>query len=332
MSTMRLSHPIKIKSMQAGKPVGAVLTGVGGMAFHRLAEFFAPAVANWISRVFGGATIFAIFAGAMPSLITWSLWSLERLTSHSVQANSCCSKIHSQKHTVRTQKRSHMLEEMESEKPLVWSCLLIDMNGNILYWEAENVSFVQVKSGDGLLLLPTCKKANARQRGGNRRWSTRWIYTYTIVYSYMYVLQKMIIWQLSHIMQTVLVIAKWIIADCMTSSGLWVNLCSPCKHESELLSRCFKCPPCACRIPSKSKWCKPVGAVLTDFFAPAVANWISRVFGETIISVIFARAIAMWPSHLIEWSPERLTSQRCMSVTAVLTTIGMVPNRLHSLF
>ena len=143
------------------KPVGAVLTDVDGMAFHRLAEFFAPAVANWISRVVGVAAISVIFAGAIamwPSLIMWSLWSLERLTSHSVQANSCCSK--SQKHTVRTQKRSHMLEEMESERPLVWSCLLIDMNGNILYWEAENVSLVQVKSGDGLLLLPTCEKAN----------------------------------------------------------------------------------------------------------------------------------------------------------------------------
>ena len=136
--------------------------------------------------------------------------------------------------------------------------------------------------------------------------------------------KTMIIWQFSHTMQTVLVMAKWIIADCMTSSGLWVNLRSPCKHESELLSRCFKCPPCACRITSKSKRCKSVAAVFTDvggmafhrlaeFLSPAVTNWIWRVFGETIISVIFARAIAMWPSHLIEWSPERLASHSVQS-------------------
>ena len=53
---------------------------------------------------------------------------------------------------------------------------------------------------------------------------------------------------------------------CMTSSWLWANLCCyPCKHESEILSRCFKCPPCLCRIPSKSKRCKSVEAMLTNF-------------------------------------------------------------------
>ena len=70
----------------------------------------------------------------------------------------------------------------------------------------------------------------------------------------MYARQKMIIWQFSHIVQTVLVMAKWIIADCMTSSWLWVNLCCyPCKHEREILSRRFTCPPCLCRIPSRWK-------------------------------------------------------------------------------
>ena len=78
---------------------------------------------------------------------------------------------------------------------------------------------------------------------------------------------------------------------CMTSSWLWVNLCCyPCKHESDILSRCFKCPPCLCRIPSKSKRCNSVAAFLTNFggmvfhwlavfSSPAVTNWISRVFG-----------------------------------------------------
>ena len=126
---------------------------------------------------------------------------------------------------------------------------------------------------------------------------------------------KMIIWQLSHIMQTVLVIAKtakWIIADCMTSSWLWVNSCSPCKHESEMLSRCCKCPPCACRITSKSKRCKPVGAVLTDFFAPAVTNWILRVFGAATIFAIFAGAMPSLITWSL-WSLERLTSHSVQS-------------------
>ena len=83
-------------------------------------------------------------------------------------------------------------------------------------------------------------------------------------------------------------------------------------------------PPCLCRSPSKiSKRCKSVAAFLTNFgrmafhrlafFSPAVTNWISRVFGETIISVIFAGAIGMWPSHLIECIPEGLTSHSVQS-------------------
>ena len=58
------------------------------------------------------------------------------------------------------------------------------------------------------------------------------------LYSYIYAQHKMILWQFSHIVQTVLVMAKWIIADCITSSWLWVNLfSSQCKHESEILSQ-----------------------------------------------------------------------------------------------
>ena len=65
--------------------------------------------------------------------------------------------------------------------------------------------------------------------------------------------------------------------------------------------------------------CKSVAAILTDiggmtihrlatFFAPAVTSWRSRVFWAATIPVIFAMAIATWLSHLIEWSPEGLTS------------------------
>ena len=76
----------------------------------------------------------------------WIEWSLERLTSHLMRSNSYCSPPQSQKHTVRRQKWSHMLEEMmEPERPLVWSCPFIDLNGNILYWEARNVSLVHFK-------------------------------------------------------------------------------------------------------------------------------------------------------------------------------------------
>ena len=41
-----------------------------------------------------------------------------------------------------------------------------------------------------------------------------------------------------------------------------INLCCyPCKHEMEMLARCFKCPPCLCRIPSKSKRWKSVATI-----------------------------------------------------------------------
>ena len=114
---------------------------------HRLAVFFAPAVTNWISTVFVGAPISVTFVEAIAMWPShWIEWSLERLTSHSMRSNSYCSTPDSQKHTVRRQKRSHMLEEMmEPERPLVWSCPFIDLNGNILYWEARNVSLVHVK-------------------------------------------------------------------------------------------------------------------------------------------------------------------------------------------
>ena len=270
------------------------------------------------------SVIFAGAVGMWPShLIDWSP---ERLTAHSVQSNSysyChCSKLHFQKNTVRTQKRSHMLEEMEPERPLVWSCLLIDLNGNILFCEAGNASLVQVKSGDGI----SCRLARQPTHGTNQETggeapggSTR-VQLYIVACKYGQ--HKVIIWQFSHIVQTVLVMAKRIIADCMTSSWLWVNLCCyPCKHESEseILSRCFKYPPCLCRSPSKSKRYQSVAAFLTNFsgmafcrlatsLAPAVTNWISRAFEETTIPVIFAGAVGMWLSHLIDWSPERLTS------------------------
>ena len=65
-----------------------------------------------------------------------------------------------------------MLEEMEAEKPLVWSCLLIDLNGNMAtsyFGRLEMFRWFQVKSGDGLLLLPTCK-----QPTHGTRWRIRW--------------------------------------------------------------------------------------------------------------------------------------------------------------
>ena len=61
---------------------------------------------------------------------------------------------------------------------------------------------------------------------------------------------------------------------------------------------------------SKSKRCKSVAANLTNF---GRIHWLAVFFGGTIISVIFAGAIARWPSHLIEWSPERLTSHSFQS-------------------
>ena len=73
---------------------------------------------------------------------------------------------------------------------------------------------------------------------------------------------------------------------CMTSSWLWVNLsCYPCKHESEILSRRIKCPPCLCRSPSKSKRYQSVAAFLTNFggmalrrrqLSPIEYQWSSR--------------------------------------------------------
>ena len=119
------------------------------MAFHRRAVLFPPAVTSRRSRVFGETIISVIFAGAVgmwPSQLID--WSPERLTSHSVQSNSysCCSKLHFQKNTVRTQKRSHMLEEMEPERPLVWSCLLVTWMATsyfarleMLHWSRSNL-------------------------------------------------------------------------------------------------------------------------------------------------------------------------------------------------
>ena len=179
------------------------------------------------------------------------------------------------------------------------------LNGNILFCEAGNASLVRVKSVDFFC----CRLARQPTHGPNQETggeapggSTR-VQLYIVACKYGQ--HKMSIWQFSHIVQTVLVMAKRIIADCMTSSWLWVNLCCyPCKHESEILSRCFKCPPCLCRSPSKSKRYQSVAAFLTSFsgmafrrlatsLAPAVTNWRSRAFGETTIPVIFARAIVM---------------------------------------
>ena len=160
-------------------------------------------------------------------------WSLEWLASYSMRSNSYCSTLHSQKHTVRTQKRSHMLEEMEPERPLVWICLLIDLNGNILYWEAWNVSLVHVKFAANLQELANGMPPIRKQK-------VKHLVDLQCIelYSYIYAQHEMILWQFSHIVQTVLVMAKWIIADCITSSWLWVSLCgSQCKHESEILSQ-----------------------------------------------------------------------------------------------
>ena len=165
----------------------------------------------------------------------WIEWSLERLTSHSIRSNSCCSPPQSQKHTVRRQKRSHMLEEMmEPERPLVWSCPFIDLNGNILYWEARNVSLVHVKFAADLQEKKPTHATNQEAEG-----EAMVDLQHTELYSYAQ--HKMILWHFSHIVQTVLVMVKWIIADCMTSSWLWVNLSSPqCKCESECMCRTLR--------------------------------------------------------------------------------------------
>ena len=159
-------------------------------------------------------------------------WSLEWLTSYSMRSNSYCSTLHSQKHTVRTQKRSHMLEEMEPERPLVWICLLIDLNGNILLGGQK--CFIGSRQ-------ICCQLARISQRMPPiRKQKVKHLVDLQCIElcSYIYAQHKMILWQFSHIVQTVLVMAKWIIADCITSSWLWVNLCSSqCTHESEILSQ-----------------------------------------------------------------------------------------------
>ena len=150
----------------------------------------------------------------------------------------------------------------------------------------------------------------------------------------MYARQKMIIWQFSHIVQTVLVMAKWIIADCMTSSWLWVNLCCyPCKHEREILSRRFKCPPCLCRIPSRWKsvatifdklWQDGVPSTRCFCLLPAVSNWISRVLGETTIPVIFAGTVGMWVILSIEVLKDWHLIQCSQAVSAANSTIAKI--------
>ena len=110
--------------------------------------FFPPAVTSGRSRVFGETIIFVIFAGAVGMWPSHLIdWSPERLTAHSVQSNSYSyCRLHFQKNTVRTQKRSHMLEEMEPERPLVWSCLLVTWMATsyfarpeMLHWSRSNL-------------------------------------------------------------------------------------------------------------------------------------------------------------------------------------------------
>ena len=101
------------------------------------------------------------------------------------------------------------------------------------YWEARNVSLVHVKFAANLQELANGMPLIRKQK-------VKHLVDLQCIelYSYIYAQHKMILWQFSHIVQTVLVMAKWIIADCITSSWLWVNLCSSqCKHESEILSQ-----------------------------------------------------------------------------------------------
>ena len=88
------------------------------------------------------------------------------------------------------------------------------LNGNILYCEARNASLVQVKSGDGL----SCRLARKPTHG------TKQLYVVACKYGQ----HKMIIWQFSHIVQAVLVMAKWIAADCMTFAWPAVDSGSIC--------------------------------------------------------------------------------------------------------
>ena len=128
--------------------------------------------------------------------------------------------------------------------------------------------------GDELRMLPAGKSTRQRLwvrqkmsiRGtcdGNRMGSTPWTrqvepimnYGMTIGPSY-----------------STLVLTKWSIAKCSTSSWPWVNFSPTSKDASEPFSRCFAYPAHVCHVTQES--------------------------------------------------------QRWMSVTAVLTNIGMVPNRL----
>ena len=112
------------------------------------------------------------------------------------------------------------------------------------------------------------------------------------------------------------------------------SICPAPKHESEILSRCFKCPPRLCRIPSKSKRCKSVAAVLTDvggmasrrlavFFSPAVTiveyqESLGQPQSLSYLPWLLQRDLVTWSSEVLkDW---RLI-QCSQTVTAANSTI-----------
>ena len=76
-----------------------------------------------------------------------------------------------------------------------------------------------------------------------------------------------------------LVLAKWSIAKCSTSSWPWVNISPTFKDETDLFSRCFEYPARACHIiPESQRW---MFVTAHSFFnascsAMRCKNWVPR--------------------------------------------------------
>ena len=184
----------------------------------------------------------------------------------------------------------------------------------------------QIRSG---LLLPlTCKKANSWHQAGNRRWSTHWIYVDRIVWLHSYmmsgkrwsfrILCKQFWWWPNELSQI-----AWHLHDQQLTLGQFVLL--PMQTWKWNTFKMFQMSTMFVSHPVKikamqvcrshvDKLCRMAIHRLAVFlFASCHYRWISRVFGAASIPVIFARAIGMWLSHSIEWSPERLTSNSVQS-------------------
>ena len=87
-----------------------------------------------------------------------------------------------------------------------------------------------------------------------------------------------------------LVLAKWSVAKCSTSSWPWVNLSHfQCKDESDLLSRCFEYPARACHIAQESQRCMSVTAVLTN---------IGMMLNRLTVSQLFSMPAVQWGARM----------------------------------